>query len=96
MRYKIIEDADTHAKYYLPKDLLEDVEYATGGEYDYFDSKNDVCDLYENALLDLHKLFMTYQMNLQDMLKDTDKYKMDKATREFIQELLDYKLYKSK
>lgn len=89
MDYKFIET--DHGHYYIPKDLLEDAEQQTGGNYygDYLDNK-DLKEIYENATLDLLDLVITLKININDILKNPNKYKIDKATKDLLNELMEY------
>lgn len=83
---------DNENNYVSTEQLIEDIEFTTGKDYNYYD--RDITSVYLDALIDVYNMLITFKINLNDMLKETDKYKLDKKSREFIQELVNYNLKK--
>lgn len=80
--------------YYLPKDLIDDIENLTGGDYGLFSDKEiPIQDIYKNALIDAKDLLFTYQGIIYKILNNTDKYNIDTTTQKLLNELLNYRLY---
>lgn len=72
--------------YNIPKDLLEDVTTQTGACYD-----GELIDRYKEATLDLLDLVTTIKLNINDILKNPSKYKIDNTTKDLLNEILEYR-----
>ena len=66
----------------LPKDLLEDVELQTGADYS---NEENLTKQYQEALIDLYELIITMKLNLNEILKNPSKYKVDAETKKLIE-----------
>ncbi len=72
----------------LPKDLLEDVELQTGADYS---NEENLTKQYQEALIDLYELIITMKLNLNEILKNPSKYKVDAETKKLIEEIINFK-----
>lgn len=72
----------------LPKDLLEDVELQTGGSYS---TEENLTKAYQEALIDLYELIITMKLNLNEILKNPNKYKADAETKKLLEEIINFK-----
>ena len=73
--------------YNLPKDLLEDVGIQTGGNYE----ETTLTKQYQSALLDIYDLLITIKLNINEILKKPNKYKIDANTKKLLEEIFYYK-----
>ena len=72
----------------LPKDLLEDVELQTGADYS---KEENLTKQYQEALIDLYELIITMKLNLNEILKNPSKYKVDAETKKLLEEIINFK-----
>ena len=72
----------------LPKDLLEDVELQTGADYS---NEENLTKQYQEALIDLYELIITMKLNLNEILKNPSKYKVDAETKKLLEEIINFK-----
>ena len=72
----------------LPKDLLEDVELQTGANYS---TEENLTKAYQEALIDLYELIITMKLNLNEILKNPNKYKADAETKKLLEEIINFK-----
>lgn len=72
----------------LPKDLLEDVELQTGADYS---NEENLTKQYQEALIDLYELIITMKLNLNEILKNPNKYKIDTETKKLLEEIINFK-----
>lgn len=72
----------------LPKDLLEDVELQTGADYS---NEENLTKKYQEALIDLYELIITMKLNLNEILKNPSKYKVDAETKKLLEEIINFK-----
>lgn len=73
--------------YYIPKDLIEDVEIQTGGSYD----TTDLRETYKNTTMDLLELVITLKLNINDILKNPSKYKINDDTKTLLKEIVAFR-----
>ena len=72
----------------LPKDLLEEVELQTGADYN---KEENITKQYEEALIDLYELIITMKLNLNELLNNPSKYKIDAEARKLLEEIINFR-----
>lgn len=72
----------------LPKDLLEEVELQTGADYS---KEKDLTKQYQEALIDLYELITIMKLNLNEIIKNPSKYKLDAETKKTLEEIISYR-----
>lgn len=76
-----------------PKDLLEAIEETTGGNYynNYANDTKELTDIYREASEDLLNLVISIKREINEVLKDTNKYKINKDTELLLRDVMDYR-----
>lgn len=72
----------------LPKDLLEEVELQTGADYS---NEENLTKQYQEALIDLYELIITMKLNLNELLNNPSKYKIDAEARKLLEEIINFR-----